>query len=551
MRSKKYLKLFILMIGVIFIGANIVKADIQIDTSDFTTYVDIKGTAVFANCPLTVIQKVDTDGNVAFCADHDMPLPIGGNGIYTWRERGTSAKSQEVGYIFKHADTSTTEDYLIAQFAVWYFVDNDTFSRYFNYSTRSYTYSVGGAKTAANTEKVMSLIDGALSASDDNGISVTVTADSKSLSLTSDGKYYISKPITLSVSEGSAVSLNRNGTAELQGSSIPTGAFVTTDASATSGKTSIEVGTSKDVVVYIKVPVSSITASTSITLTYFVDGKIPGATYYESDKTWNGQRIQDLVVYDPQSTFDHKSVAFTIDYVKKNKVTISKKSITGTSEVPGATLVIKDSKGTVVSTWVTKTTTTSVELAAGTYTLEETKAPTGYILNKEKITFVVSDDGKVKVNNKEVSVVEMKNTPIMVYISKKSINGKSELPGAKLTIKDKDGKVAKDVNGKELTWTSTTEEVKFHLAPGTYYLSEEIAPKGYELSETVIKFVVGEDGTVKSDNKNVDNNLIVYTNTPSPEEVKTGSFLIYIIVIGTLSAGAATYFALKHNRETI
>ena len=173
------------------------------------------------------------------------------------------------------------------------------------------------------------------------------------------------------------------------------------------------------------------------------------------------------------------------------------------------------------------------------------------IYSIEDNTVKLSLDNYLKVNNKEVSVVEMKNTPIMVYISKKSINGKSELPGAKLTIKDKDGKVAKDVNGKELTWTSTTEEVKFHLAPGTYYLSEEIAPKGYELSETVIKFVVGEDGTVKSDNKNVDNNLIVYTNTPSPEEVKTGSFLIYIIVIGTLSAGAATYFALKHNRETI
>ena len=538
------------MIGVIFIGTNIVKADVQIDTNA-ATYEEIKGSAVFANCPLTVIKKVDTDGNVVFCADHDMPLPWGGNGTYTWTRSGTSAQSQAVGYIFEHADTSTAEDYLIAQFAVWYFVDNDTFSRYFNYSTRSYTYGSGGANTAANTEKVMSLIDGALSASDDNGISVTVTADSKSLSLTSDGKYYISKPITLSASAGSSVSMNRNGTAVLQGSNIPTGAFVTTDANATSGKTSISVSTSKKATVYIKVPVSSITSTTNVTLTYLVEGDIPGASYYESDKTWDGKKIQDLVVYDPQSTFDRESVAFTIDFVKKNKVTISKKSITGTSEVPGATLVIKDSKGTVVSTWVTKTTTTSVELAAGTYTLEETKAPTGYILNKNKITFVVSDDGKVKVNNKEVSVVEMRNTPIIVNISKRSINGKSELPGAKLTIKDKDGKVAKDVNGKELTWTSTTTEAKFQLAPGTYYLSEEIAPKGYELSETVIKFTVGEDGTVKVDTKNVDNNLIVYTNTPNPEEVKTGSFLIYIIVIGTLSAGAATYFALKHNRENV
>lgn len=550
MRSKKYLKLFILMIGVIFIGTNMVKADIQINTNG-GDYTEINARNYFNNCPLNIIKKVDTNGNVVFCADHDMPLPFSGNGTYTWTRSGTSAQSSAVAYIFENADTSTDVGYLIAQFAVWYFVDNETFSRYFNYQTRSYTYSSGGDNTKANTAKIMDLIDGALNASSGNSINVTVTAADKSLSLTSDKKYYISKPITLSASADSAVSMNRNGTAVLQGTNIPTGAFVTTDASATSGKNSIEVSTSKDVVVYIKVPVSSITTTTNVTLTYLVNGEISGASYYETSSTWEGKKIQDLVVYDPQSTFDRKSVAFTINFVKKNKVTVSKKSITGTKEIPGATLVIKDSKGATISSWVTKNTTTSVELAAGTYTLEETKAPAGYILNKNKVTFVVSDDGKVKVNNKEVTVVEIKNTPIIVNISKRSINGKSELPGAKLTIKDKDGKVAKDVNGKELTWTSTTEAVKFQLVPGTYFLSEEVAPKGYELSETVTKFVVGEDGTVKSDNKNVDNNLIVYTNTPSPEEVKTGSFLIYIIVIGTLSAGAATYFALKHNRETV
>lgn len=549
MRSKKYLKLFILMIGIIFIGTNVVKADVQIDTNG-GDYIEINARNYFNNCPLNIIKKVDTNGNVVFCADHDMPLPFGGNGTYTWTRSGTSAQSSAVAYIFENADTSTPEGYLIAQFAVWYFVDNETFSRYFNYETRSYLNG-GGDNTKANTAKIMDLIDGAKNASSGNSINVTVTAADKSLSLTSDGKYYISKPITLSASADSAVSMYRTGSAVLQGTNIPTGAFVTTDASATSGKNSIDVSTSKDVVVYIKVPVSSITTTTNVTLTYLVNGEISGASYYETSSTWEGKKIQDLVVYDPQSTFDRKSVAFTINFVKKNKVTVSKKSITGTSEIPGATLVIKDSKGATISSWVTKNTTTSVELAAGTYTLEETKAPAGYILNKNKVTFVVSDDGKVKVNNKEVTVVEIKNTPIIVNISKRSINGKSELPGAKLTIKDKDGKVAKDVNGKELTWTSTTEAVKFQLVPGTYFLSEEVAPKGYELSETVTKFVVGEDGTVKSDNKNVDNNLIVYTNTPSPEEVKTGSFLIYIIVIGTLSAGAATYFALKHNRETV
>lgn len=105
---------------------------------------------------------------------------------------------------------------------------------------------------------------------------------------------------------------------------------------------------------FIKVPVSSITTTTNVTLTYLVNGKIPGAAYYETSSTWEGKKIQDLVVYDPQSTFDRKSKRFYNKFCKKNKVTVSKKSITGTSEIPGATLVIKDSKGATISSWVTK-----------------------------------------------------------------------------------------------------------------------------------------------------------------------------------------------------
>ena len=45
--------------------------------------------------------------------------------------------------------------------------------------------------------------------------------------------------------------------------------------------------------------------------------------------------------------------------------------------------------------------------------------------------------------------------------------------------------------------------------------------------------------------KDVDNNLIVFTNTPEPTPVKTGSFMIYIVVIGILSVGLVTYYVIK------
>ena len=39
--------------------------------------------------------------------------------------------------------------------------------------------------------------------------------------------------------------------------------------------------------------------------------------------------------------------------------------------------------------------------------------------------------------------------------------------------------------------------------------------------------------------------LIVFTNTPEPTPVKTGSFMIYIVVIGILSVGLVTYYVIK------
>ena len=196
--------------------------------------------------------------------------------------------------------------------------------------------------------------------------------------------------------------------------------------------------------------------------------------------------------------------------------------------------------------WVSTTIPETFQLAPGTYTLEESIAPSGYIKSTEKIEFTVTAEGKVTIGGKEATTpLVMQNKPIMVYISKKSINGKTELPGAKLKITDKEGKLVKDLDGNDLEWTSTTKEKSFHLAAGTYYLTETIAPDGYELSDTIIEFIVTEDGKVKMDKKDVDGNLIVFTNTPAPEEVKTGSFILYIVVIGIISVGLVTYYVMK------
>ena len=92
-----------------------------------------------------------------------------------------------------------------------------------------------------------------------------------------------------------------------------------------------------------------------------------------------------------------------------------------------------------------------------------------------------------------------------VKISKQDITTKQELPGAKLVIKD--------ANGKEVaSWVSTnTPKYIKGLEAGNYTLCETQAPDGYELYTECIKFTVKADGTVST--------IIMY-NAPKSKETK-------------------------------
>ena len=94
------------------------------------------------------------------------------------------------------------------------------------------------------------------------------------------------------------------------------------------------------------------------------------------------------------------------------RLTISKQDITNGKELKDAHLVIRDENGEVYTEWDSSDEEKVIEMIpAGTYTLEETTSPDGYILNTEIITFVVDEYGKVTVDGKEVDKIIMYNTP--------------------------------------------------------------------------------------------------------------------------------------------
>lgn len=95
----------------------------------------------------------------------------------------------------------------------------------------------------------------------------------------------------------------------------------------------------------------------------------------------------------------------TPEKVEETVVKISKIDITTGKELAGATLVVRNSEGEIIETWVSTNEAYIIKgLEEGTYTLEETIAPEGYKLSTEKITFEVK-------NNGVVTEVVMNNTP--------------------------------------------------------------------------------------------------------------------------------------------
>lgn len=171
---------------------------------------------------------------------------------------------------------------------------------------------------------------------------------------------------------------------------------------------------------------------------------------------------------------DTAEIQKVIMYDKPIEVEISKQDITDSKELPGALLTVCDTDGNEIDRWYSGEEPHRIPIACGTYILTEIAAP-DYYATAESITFEVKETG-------EVQKVVMKDAPLQVEISKKTITGEEELPGAVLRVSDLEGKVLE-------TWISEKEPHRIRLKKGTYELTEITAPQGYEVAET-IRFTV-------------------------------------------------------------
>lgn len=223
------------------------------------------------------------------------------------------------------------------------------------------------------------------------------------------------------------------------------------------------------------------------------------------------------------------------------QVQISKIDITSGQELAGAELVITNKDGNIVDSW---TSTDTAHYANGLvegqeYTLIEKTAPYGYEI-AHSITFTVSSD-------KSVQTVVMNDSPILSSVL---VNKVDSITGENIISKKFEFTLYSDAECKNeiITVNANTDDgtaLFSDLRYGTYYIKETKAPKGYMLSDEVVKIEINDEGVFANGEKLTEENdvySIVYQNSllPSVFTGDTKSILMYL----TMAAIAVVFIAI-------
>lgn len=189
----------------------------------------------------------------------------------------------------------------------------------------------------------------------------------------------------------------------------------------------------------------------------------------------------------PKGYVKAKDVFFTVSNEKKNesvvmkdaKITASKTEVTGTKEIEGAKMTVKDEDGNTVDTWVSGDKEHYVSgLEEGkTYTLIEETAPEGYV-RADEITFTVTNE-KV---DQEVNMFDAQ-----VKVTKTDALTGDAVKGAEFTVFDKDGNIV----DKWIT-DGTAHAVSGLDAGKEYIIKETKTPEGYMTAPDRTLVVSGE-----------------------------------------------------------
>lgn len=188
-----------------------------------------------------------------------------------------------------------------------------------------------------------------------------------------------------------------------------------------------------------------------------------------------------------------KTTTLQFENQPRNPILVKKVDTKTGEPLAGAKFLIQQVNGAYVAELETGRNgyITVTDLDPGWYTVKETKAPLGYILDDTVKTVELKPDAP--------AVVEFENQPLNgLHIKKIDSKTQAPLEGAKFRVSEKGGRLI-----GEYTTDNQGEIVIDDLQPGWYTIEETKAPNGYRLDNTPkdVEFVWGQFVTVEFTNE--------------------------------------------------
>lgn len=421
-------------------------------------------------------KLVNTSGGYVYCRDFNKGIPYNVTMNLEGEAPAPIAYILSNGYPRVNITGDSDVDYYITQAALWWYMD-----LHMGTNNLSSVFKETGSDPMGLRAEILKLVRGAESATSYATPAIQIVNNDSTLNLTADKKYYESDPISVQT-------LYTTGNYTVSLSGAPSGTVI---VNASSGAAASSFAPNQSF--KVRIPVDNVDiGSLNITVKVSATGSINKAYMYKSSDPTKQSVFGSALYPDTSTVTDQTNLT-----LETSKVTITKIDEETNQPLAGAEFVVKDSAGKEIASWTSTTSSYVIRnLPNGTYTLQETKAPDGYILNDEIVEFTITDTNRniaIRFNNKEI---EKKATIIKI-----DADTKNPVAGAVLTVKNSQGE-------EITTFTTTTEPYVLNdLENGTYTVEEVTAPAGYEKTDQIYSFTIDNDNndiTITIENKAIE-----------------------------------------------
>lgn len=495
-------KLFLVLISAVIFGT-------ALNTNAVASSIELGGSEIVPGyvSGVTFTTKTKTDGSLLYCLNMNKRTAKYITANLVGELDAGVAYVLVNGYPNKTFTGDKMKDYYITQTALWWYLDNTTGS-----SNLSQKFKTTGSDPHNLRPTIKSLVAKAEEAKKKGYAKTALTITTNDFSMSLQGNYYVSNEIyAKTYSNISSYKVSATGASGIQ----------IIDAN---GKEKTTIGVNEKF--KVRVPASSVSGTE---LSIKVVASATGVIYKAYEYRPTDSNMQPVTPSIPEKITENvsSSLSLTIDSSRVRIVKIDE--LTGNA-LAGATLVLKDEKGNVKAEWTSTTNYRTIRnLPNGTYTVTETAAPEGYILNSTPVKFTITD------TNRDIEI-KVKNKPreSVVNIVKVDASTGNPLAGAVLVLKNSKGEEIK-------TFTTTTEpEVFTNLPNGTYTVEEIQAPAGYMKSSKVVTFTITDENL---------SHQVIFENHPEVEVPDTAASSMIITLLGIVIIASGIRFVYKNGKK--